>query len=238
MSAINITIITAVKNSAGSLSETIESVIPFLSNNVNYIIIDGGSDDGTIDIIKQHEPHLKTWVTEADKGVYDAMNKGWMLADDENWILFLGAGDRLIKLPDRRPEETTLNTVLYGNVSLTNNQKFHSRPGLWLKLYNSIHHQALLIPKRIHSDPPFSLEYPLYADFDFNQRLAKKGITFVFCKDIASFAPPDGITRELNLDELQNIILKNYGRFWANLSYLGFKIASAVPLFKRLKPIH
>ena len=238
MSAINITIITAVKNAANALSETIESVIPFLSEHVYYIIVDGGSEDGTIDVIKQHKQQLNAWVTEPDKGVYDAMNKGWALADLNSWILFLGAGDRLLALPDELPADCHEKMVLYGNVKLSEGRRFRARSGFWLRLYNSLHHQALLVPKVLHLEPPFSLDYPLYADFDFNQRLARMGVRFKFCKELSGYSGPGGLTQVTHLDELRRIIRKNYGAIWSMLSIAGFKLALLVPLLQRFRPIN
>jgi glycosyltransferase involved in cell wall biosynthesis len=59
------------------------------------MIIDGGSEDNKLDIIKKYEDRLSYWVSERDSGIYDAMNKGWEAAAPNSFILFLGAGDRL-----------------------------------------------------------------------------------------------------------------------------------------------
>ena len=70
-----ITVITVVFNGVETLEETIKSIINQIYPNVEYIIIDGGSTDGTIDIIKKYEDSIDYWVSEPDKGIYDAMNK-------------------------------------------------------------------------------------------------------------------------------------------------------------------
>jgi len=87
-----ITVITVVYNGAKYLEETIQSVINQTYPNVEYIIIDGGSTDGTLDIIKKHENYIDYWVSEPDKGIYDAWNKGVIVAIG-NWVSFLGSGD-------------------------------------------------------------------------------------------------------------------------------------------------
>lgn len=91
-----ITVVTVVFNGEQFLEETILSVINQTYDNVEYIIIDGGSTDGTLDIIKKYEHVIDYWVSEKDRGIYDAMNKGvsCILGD---WYLMLNAGDVLYR---------------------------------------------------------------------------------------------------------------------------------------------
>jgi len=93
-----ITVVTVVFNGEKFLEETILSIINQTYDNVEYLIIDGGSTDGTLDIIKKYEHAIDYWVSEKDKGIYDAMNKGIDLATGE-WINFMNAGDMLLKIP-------------------------------------------------------------------------------------------------------------------------------------------
>jgi glycosyltransferase involved in cell wall biosynthesis len=87
-----ITVITVVYNGAKYLEQTIQSVINQTYPNVEYIIIDGGSTDGTLDIIRKYEDYIDYWVSEPDKGIYDAMNKGIRCSLGQ-WIGFLGSDD-------------------------------------------------------------------------------------------------------------------------------------------------
>ena len=87
-----VSIITVVYNGEKYLEETIQSVINQTYDNVEYIIIDGGSTDGTVDIIKKYEDRIDYWVSEKDKGISDAFNKGVKVANGD-YINFQGDGD-------------------------------------------------------------------------------------------------------------------------------------------------
>ena len=89
-----VTIITAVFNGEKHIEETIKSIISQDYENFEYIIIDGGSTDGTVDIIKKYENKIQYWVSEKDQGISDAFNKG-VKASTGDYINFQGDGDRL-----------------------------------------------------------------------------------------------------------------------------------------------
>jgi glycosyltransferase involved in cell wall biosynthesis len=99
-----VTIITVVFNGEKHLEQTIQSVISQTYNNVEYIIIDGGSTDGTVDIIRKYEEVIDYWVSEPDAGISDAMNKGISLATGI-LINHLHAGDKFAA-------DTTLSSVV------------------------------------------------------------------------------------------------------------------------------
>lgn len=92
---IKITIITPVYNAARTIEQSILSVINQDYSNIEYIIIDGKSVDGTIDIIKRYESKISFWISEKDTGIYNAMNKGIKRATGD-YVYFLGADDCLI----------------------------------------------------------------------------------------------------------------------------------------------
>lgn len=222
-----ITIITVVFNGGKNIEETILSVINQSYGNVEFIIVDGGSTDGTLDIIKQYEKQINYWVSEGDQGIYDAMNKAWTLSNDDSTLLFLGAGDKINMLPTVLELRENPNKIIFGAVQLRD-YIFKSEVSWRLKLGNRLHHQALLIPKKLHPTPPFDLNFKVYADYDLNLRLYKSGIEFVFSPSFQSYALPDGVSSELDICEMASISQKNYGLLWG----IGAWLCSIYSLFR------
>lgn len=120
-----ITIIIAVFNGEKTLKQSIDSVISQKHLNKELIIIDGGSTDGTVDILKANQSNISYWVSEKDSGIYDAWNKGLAKAHGD-WICFLGADDYFW---DDRVLENSANflhevpvsiRIVYGKVALLN----------------------------------------------------------------------------------------------------------------------
>jgi glycosyltransferase involved in cell wall biosynthesis len=112
-----LTIITINLNNVQGLQKTIESVICQTFNDYEYIVIDGGSNDGSFDLIKKYQDKISYWVSEPDKGIYDAMNKGIAQAHGE-YLQFLNSGDWLV---NESIIETIINDapdcdLLYGNL--------------------------------------------------------------------------------------------------------------------------
>lgn len=87
-----ITVVTVCFNAAETIEKTILSVVGQTYDNIEYLIIDGGSKDDTLEIIKKYENNISKWISEPDKGIYDAMNKAIKMATGE-WINFMNAGD-------------------------------------------------------------------------------------------------------------------------------------------------
>ena len=87
-----ISVITVTYNAVATLEATILSVIRQSYSNLEYLIVDGDSSDGTKEIIKKYQSALGYYISEKDKGIYDAMNKGIKACTGE-WIIFLGADD-------------------------------------------------------------------------------------------------------------------------------------------------
>ncbi len=104
-----VSIVTVVFNDVKHIEGTILSVTRQNYPNLEYIVIDGGSTDGTVDVIKKYADKIAYWVSEPDKGVYDAMNKGIKMATGE-WLNFMNVGDRFA-------DENVLSKIFCRNYS-------------------------------------------------------------------------------------------------------------------------
>jgi len=216
-----ISIVTPSYNQGRFLERTILSVLNQNYPNLEYIIVDGGSTDGTLDIIRRYEHAIDYWVSEPDEGIYDAMNKGWSVARDSSFLLFLGAGDEILELPLEIPKFRNCD-VIFGKVDLGEGKFFNSKADIRLRLGNTLHHQALLINKSLSPEPPFNTKYKIYADFDFNQRLLKQGVKFIHSSNFVSYAMPGGVSKKLCINESASIVRKNFGVFWAMVAILYY----------------
>lgn len=118
-----VSIVTAVYNAQETLEQTIQSVLSQTYENIEYIIIDGGSTDGSLDTIKKYDDKIAYWVSETDSGIYQAWNKALAHAKGD-WVYFLGADDYLWSPSTIQQIVPSLNEaypeirVVYGQVSL------------------------------------------------------------------------------------------------------------------------
>lgn len=221
-----ISVITVAFNDAIMLRDTLNNMRELRGKYHEYIIIDGGSTDNTRELISEYSDVVTKWVSEKDQGIYDAMNKGWLMADPESFIIYMGAGDKILALPS--VDEFQKNTILYGDAIMEGRKPLKGKVNRRLKLGNTLHHQSLLIPKSLHPDAPFDCTYKTYADFDFNQRLLKSRYLFKYSDNLKGYAAAGGVSNlKLNIAEMTTIVLKNYGLYHAVLSkmYLLFQLA-------------
>lgn len=119
-----LSIITINLNNAVGLERTIQSVVSQTYKDYEYIVIDGNSQDGSVDIIRKYEKQITTWISEKDTGIYNAMNKGIQRATGE-YILFLNAGDTLYDqfiLTKVFSENNYTEDILYGDYLWVHNE--------------------------------------------------------------------------------------------------------------------
>lgn len=196
-----ISIITVCYNSVDMIEETMLSVLNQTYPDVEYIIIDGGSTDGTVDIIKKYADRLAYWVSEPDDGIYDAMNKGVMVATGD-YIAFINAGDRYISdnVMDKIDKftQTHNSDVVYGDVVLVySHGKYLSKPlklDSFDKLFPFSHPASFIKAVRI-KERQFDLKYKIVADYNLFYRLFKEECTFEYLPlPIAEFEAETGLS--------------------------------------------
>jgi glycosyltransferase involved in cell wall biosynthesis len=166
-----ITIVTVVLNGNNDLESCILSVLRQKCDNLEYIILDGGSTDGTLDILRKYENSIDYWVSEPDRGIYDAMNKAVYLARGR-WVYFLGCDDTLCdslaSVADCLKDE---QTIYYGNAFMTGTQHVYDGEfGAWKLSRRNICHQAIFYPRSVLELWQFNLKYPVLADWELNIR--------------------------------------------------------------------
>jgi len=222
-----VSIITVVFRARSELLPLIESVIDQKNEEIEFIIIDGGSRDGTIELLQEYASCIDYWLSEPDLGIYDAMNKGVANARGK-FLLHLNAGDALISIP--YVQLTTLPhsfDVAAFRVSV-DDKEFRPSFGLALRLCNTLHHQGTFF--RRDKFPKYNIRYRVFADFDVNQRLVKGGAKIrMFDQLVATHAgggASDTATRE-TVSEFFRIIRNNHGiaylfPAWLMCKYHGF----------------
>ena len=175
-----ITVATVVYNGQDYLEETILSIINQKYKNLEFIIIDGGSTDNTLEIIKKYEHSIDYWVSERDDGIYDAMNKASNLAKGQ-WINYMNCGDSFCNnevIEKIQFNHYSKNVMLYGNAKIfSGNRKFlKSQKSFKMNKFNLsvfitgvVCHQAVFYNKDVKFKYPdkYKLKGELYSYFEY-----------------------------------------------------------------------
>jgi glycosyltransferase involved in cell wall biosynthesis len=158
-----------VLNGAQSLERTLRSVLDQRFEELDYVVVDGGSTDGSLDIIRKYESHIGHWRSEPDNGLYDAMNKGVRAARGQ-WLFFLGADDELVaRLAEIAPLLTDPSTIYYGDVYMPRRRRvYDGRFNAYKIMFGNICQQAIFYPRRVFESYSFDTRYKLWADHVLN----------------------------------------------------------------------
>ena len=219
-------IITVTYNAESVLEDTLQSVISQTYHHVEYIIIDGASKDSTLSIIDRYKDRITKVISEPDKGLYDAMNKGMRQATGD-YLCFLNAGDSFheddtLQQIVHTITESELPDVLYGETALVNNERHFLRmrrlstPEVltWKSFKQGmlVCHQAFFAKTSLAE--PYDLQYRFSADFDWCIRVMKKARTLHNTHLTIIDYLEEGMTtqnRKASLKERFRIMARHYG---------------------------
>ena len=218
-----LSIITIVYNNVRDIERTMLSVLNQSYAHIEYIVVDGASTDGSLEIIQRYQDRLSKVVSEKDAGIYDAMNKGLALASGD-YVLFMNSGDELYA-PDT--VETVFATapnadIYYGETEMFNEawqsigKRRHSVPEkfTWksFRFGMTISHQAIYIRRSLTE--PYDRKYQLSADIDWILTAAKKAKTSVKVSGYVAKYLVGGLSKKRHRQSLKErfaIFTKHYG---------------------------
>ncbi len=244
-------VVIATFNSATTLAKCLDSIVG-QSVRPELIVIDGGSSDGTIEIIKAYQEYIDYWVSEPDAGVYDAWNKAIGKANSE-WLMFLGSDDRLYKfnqleiLVEYLSRQLTDVDLVYGKIirdfgerHVDSNENGKLEP----EYIASCTHMPFTHVGSIHRATSFvrfgffNKAYRIAGDFDFFCRI-RVGKIISYCSDHVVLMGMDGLSQSPRFRKKllhEQILISLDNKIWKGLTYLVIKFVyySIVEYFSRV----
>jgi len=218
-----LTVITIVYNDVKHIERTMLSVLGQTYPNIEYVIVDGLSTDGTLDIIKKYQDKISKLISEKDKGIYDAMNKG-LAAATGDYVLFMNSGDEFYANDTVAKVFAAADDadIYYGETEMINEkgeslgQRRHKAPErfTWrsFKYGMSISHQAIYVKRSIAD--PFNRQYELSADIDWILNAAKKAKIIVNTRQYLAKYLVGGMSKKRHRQSLRerfDIMKRHYG---------------------------
>ena len=246
-----ITVVTVVKNDEKNIEKTLLSVLSQDYPLLEYIIIDGGSTDQTLSIVKKYSDKITSIISEPDLNIFDAMNKGILHATGE-WINFMNSGDRFVNnsiLTEIFSFNRENADLIYGNSII----EFDNGKTRYLKVQNNrefwkryINHQSILTQTHLLKDNPFIIKYDLCSDFDFLINMHQQNKRFCYLAFPVSVRSSGGRSdlNRIKSHIQKGVILKNRNisniKQYKIYSYIFFQIilesmkGIAKPLYIRM----
>lgn len=207
-----ISVVTVCYNAVNDIEKTILSVINQTYSNIEYLIIDGGSTDGTMDIVNKYKDKIDVIVSEPDKGIYDAMNKGIDRATGD-WINFMNAGDYFYKkncINDIFNKSIDANiAMVIGDSALFLDGKYYQikcKPfyeRLPLHQEMGFTHQSSFVRSNLAKHIKFNLKYKYAADYNMVIELYRMGYGFYNTNNLIAFYDMNGISFNHKLDHIK-----------------------------------
>ncbi len=229
-----ISVVTVCYNARENIGGTMASVISQTYKDLEYIVVDGGSTDGTIDVVKEYQKKFPIiFISQKDEGIYDAMNKGIRLASGQ-WINFMNAGDSFVdkdvlgKISRYLTEE---NDLVYGATQF----RYHGfsvvrrpRPIADFRVKMPFNHQSLFARTSLLKDHPFDTRYHLAADYEQVLFAVKARKTFFEAPMVVAVFNNEGVSNKKTAAAIKEYerILEDYHELtlWRRLCYRALPI--------------
>ncbi|MCQ2520948.1 MAG: glycosyltransferase [Lachnospiraceae bacterium] len=201
-----ITIVTISYNCSNSIERTISSVINQNYDNIEYVVIDGASTDDTINRIKKFETFIDVFISEPDKGISDAFNKG-IKKSSGDLIMFLNAGDYLIsedsleqvagEWAEERPDVIFYNVCRGNDLFISAKNTYNDIDRIWRQ--GQIPHQGAFTRREVFERIGyFDTQYKIRMDFDFWMRCVKRNLSYKFVPRVISDYEIGGTSMQVN----------------------------------------
>lgn len=195
-----VSVVTVVYNDVSHIEETIQSVLNQTFSDIEYIVVDGNSKDGTLDVIRKYEDRITYWQSEPDKGVYDAMNKAISLCNGE-WVSFMNSGDSFTDehvIENVFASKSYTASVVYGKTNMVypfGTVVYEPKKPCTGVDHMPFNHQSCFTRLSELKLYGFNLKYRICGDFDFYYTLLKKNAEFEYVDlIIANYEASNGIS--------------------------------------------
>lgn len=232
-----LTIVTVVYNGQEYIEDTIKSVLKLKNKGIEFIIIDGGSTDNTLSIIRQYDQKIDYWISEKDNGIYHAMNKGTQLATGKaiyllncgDFVLESGFNELVSKLPSCF-DTHGYKFILYGETTwIGKNPAFKFLPKFMPALGRLPSHQGMIIPRELQLEYPYDETVSINSDQDFKISMYLKGVKYIKSDLVVCRCTTGGLSQEIKTcsslinktKQTYYVFNKNYFILWA-LLYSSF----------------
>jgi glycosyltransferase involved in cell wall biosynthesis len=231
-----ISIITVTKDCNSTIERTLKSIQGIKDTDIQFIVIDGKSVDGTLSTIERYENLVDILVSEDDTGIYNAMNKGTMLAQG-SYILFLNGDDYVLAdgfnkaktvLSTQKPDILSCQSEVFEN---DGDEGVLLSPCPWkLLFFNSIPHLSTFVSSRLQKKYRFREKFKIAADYDLFLRLFVKKYHFMITKQITAVHYRGGFS---NNTMMSNAEIKQIRR--DNLGFMLYFITQSIAILNRLR---
>ena len=212
-----LTVIVVVFRDCAELARLLSNLAPFRGDRVEVVVVDGGSDDGSVELLRERQGSVDFWLSESDSGLYEAMNKG-LAAARGRFVLHINAGDRLLDVPFEVLEGVEESVdVVAGRVAETNGRLWSPRRNWRMRFENAWHHQGTFYRRDAHLR--YDTSYRIFGDFDLNQRMLLAGKRVMRIDTVVAQHEKGGLSSDsLGYREMLRMIGENYGPLSANMA--------------------